>query len=73
MGGVMSCIRSCLQTIGDAIMAVIGGIGRILQAIIGAVVRFCGIIVSFLTCGYCGSKGGRTKRQTRSHMRSTRV
>ncbi|KAL4722370.1 hypothetical protein ACLX1H_010722 [Fusarium chlamydosporum] len=53
-------------------MAVIGGIGRILQAIIGAVVRFCGIIVSFLTCGYCGSKGGRTKRRTGNHMRSTR-
>ncbi|SPJ81790.1 uncharacterized protein FTOL_09195 [Fusarium torulosum] len=73
MGGVVSCIKSCLQTIGDAIMAVIGGIGRILQALIGAVVKFCGIIVSFLTCGYCGSKGGRTKRRGHSHMKSTRV
>jgi uncharacterized membrane protein YuzA (DUF378 family) len=66
-------IRSCLQTIGDLVMAIIGGIGRILTAIVNGIVRLCGILVSFLTCGYCGSKGGRTKRRGHSHMRTTRV
>ncbi|KAF5002079.1 hypothetical protein FDECE_10726 [Fusarium decemcellulare] len=73
MGGIMSCIRSVFQTIGDAIMAVISGIGNIIHALISAIVRFCGIIVSFLTCGYCGSRGGRARRRTGRHMRTTRV
>lgn len=46
-------------------MAVISGIGGILQAIISGIVSFCGIIVSFLTCGYCG---GKRRRTTRSHV-----
>lgn len=45
-------------------MAVISGIGGILQAIISGIVSFCGIIVSFLTCGYCGKR----RRTTRSHV-----
>ncbi|KAM5346877.1 hypothetical protein ACJ41O_009882 [Fusarium nematophilum] len=73
MGGIMSCIRSALQTIGDAIMAVIRGVAGIVTALINAVVRFCGIIVSFLTCGYCGSRSGRARRRTGRHMRTTRV
>ncbi|KAH6973623.1 hypothetical protein BGZ61DRAFT_591029 [Ilyonectria robusta] len=70
MGGVVSCIKAALRTIGDAIMAVISGIGGILQAIISAIVRFCGIIVRFLTCGYCGSKrhGGGTRTSRRSRV-----
>ncbi|TWU77023.1 hypothetical protein ED733_007662 [Metarhizium rileyi] len=59
MGGVLSCIQSALSAIGGCIMAVISGIGGILQAIISGVVSFCGIIVRFLTCGYCGRGGGR--------------
>ncbi|EXM34811.1 hypothetical protein FOTG_01494 [Fusarium oxysporum f. sp. vasinfectum 25433] len=66
-------IRSCLQTIGDVIMAIIGGIGRIITAIVNGIVAFCSILVRFLTCGYCGSKGGRAKRRGHSHMRTTRV
>ncbi|KAG5750984.1 hypothetical protein H9Q69_013863 [Fusarium xylarioides] len=73
MGGIMSCIRSCLQTIGDVIMAIVGGIAKIITAVVNGVARFIGILVSFLTCGYCGSKGGRTKRRGHSHMRTTRV
>lgn len=48
-------------------MAVISGIGGILQAIISGIVSFCGIIVSCLTCGYCGRKGHGT-RTRRSHV-----
>jgi hypothetical protein len=51
-------------------MAVISGIGGILQAIISGVVSFCGIIVSFLTCGYCGRKGGGRRH---GGMRRSRV
>lgn len=54
-------------------MAVVSGIGNIIHALISAVVRFCGIIVSFLTCGYCGSRSGRARRRTGRHMRTTRV
>ncbi|KAL2210332.1 hypothetical protein CC79DRAFT_1330713 [Sarocladium strictum] len=50
------------RTIGNCIMAVISGIGGILQAIISGIVSFCGIIVRFLTCGYCGGKGGGRRR-----------
>ncbi|XP_044721846.1 uncharacterized protein HRG_04761 [Hirsutella rhossiliensis] len=64
MGAVVSCIRSALQTIGGCIMAVISGIGGILQAIISGIVSFCGIVVSFLTCGYCGKR----RRTTRSRV-----
>lgn len=53
-------------------MAVISGIGGILQAIISGIVSFCGIIVSFLTCGYCGGRkrhgGGGGRRTRRSHV-----
>lgn len=50
-------------------MAVISGIGGILQAIISGVVNFCGIIIRFLTCGYCGSKGGKRSHGTRTRSR----
>ncbi|KAG5960622.1 hypothetical protein E4U13_008074 [Claviceps humidiphila] len=68
MGGILSCIKSALATIGNCIMAVISGIGGILQAIINGIVSFCGIIVRFLTCGYCGRSrtgGGRRTRTSR--------
>ncbi|EXM09255.1 hypothetical protein NOF04DRAFT_8759 [Fusarium oxysporum II5] len=54
-------------------MAIVGGIAKIITAIVNGVARFIGILVSFLTCGYCGSKGGRAKRRGHSHMRTTRV
>ncbi|KAI1392288.1 uncharacterized protein F4822DRAFT_425497 [Hypoxylon trugodes] len=54
MGAVVSCIESIFRTIGNVIMAIVTGIGSILQAIISGIVTFFGIIVSFLTCGYCG-------------------
>ncbi|KND86488.1 hypothetical protein TOPH_08892 [Tolypocladium ophioglossoides CBS 100239] len=65
MGAVLSCIQSLLSTIGGCIMAVISGIGGILQAIISGIVSFCGIVVSCLTCGYCGR---RRHHATRSHV-----
>jgi hypothetical protein len=45
-------------------MAVVTGIGNILTAIIHGVVNFIGIIVSFLTCGYCG---GKSRKRTGTH------
>lgn len=54
-------IQSALQTIGGCIMAIIGGIGSILHAIISAIVSF-GIVLSCLTCGYCGRRRARTTR-----------
>ncbi|KAI1407762.1 hypothetical protein F5Y13DRAFT_194996 [Hypoxylon sp. FL1857] len=56
MGAVVSCIESIFRTIGNVIMAIVTGIGSILTAIINGIVAFFGIIVSFLTCGYCGGR-----------------
>ncbi|GAB1312134.1 hypothetical protein MFIFM68171_02344 [Madurella fahalii] len=61
MGAVVSCIQSCLRTIGRTIMAVINGIGGIIMAIVNGIVRFLDIIVGFLTCNTCG---GRHRRHT---------
>jgi len=53
-------------------MAVVTGIGNILTAIIHGVVNFIGIIVSFLTCGYCGGSRRRTgTHSTRGHHTTT--
>ncbi|KAI1473863.1 hypothetical protein K445DRAFT_322508 [Daldinia sp. EC12] len=54
MGAVVSCVESIFRTIGNVIMAIVSGIGNILHAIISGIVSFFGIVVSFLTCGYCG-------------------
>ncbi|KAI1779374.1 hypothetical protein F4818DRAFT_404327 [Hypoxylon cercidicola] len=56
MGAVVSCIQSIFRTIGSVIMAIVAGVGNILHAIISGIVAFFGIIVGFLTCGYCGGR-----------------
>jgi predicted metal-binding protein len=45
-------------------MAIVNGIGNILHAIISGIVAFFDIIISFLTCGYCG---GRRRRSGGTH------
>lgn len=54
-------------------MAVINGIGGIIMAIVSGVVTFLDIIVSFLTCGYCGGRrrGGGMRRH--HHTRRSRI
>ncbi len=53
-------------------MAVISGIGGIITAIINGIVSFCGIVISFLTCGYCGRRsGGMRGGSRRSHGTTT--
>ncbi|KXJ93979.1 hypothetical protein Micbo1qcDRAFT_201908 [Microdochium bolleyi] len=72
MGAVFSCIRDAFRAVGRAIMAVVSGIGGIITAIVHGVVSFIGVIVSFLTCGYCGGKRkGRTGGG--HHARTSRV
>ncbi|KAI0147503.1 hypothetical protein GGR57DRAFT_505680 [Xylariaceae sp. FL1272] len=68
MGAVVSCVQSIFRTIGNVIMAIVNGIGNILHAIISGIVSFFDILISFLTCGYCGKsrRGG-----TRSHRHTT--
>ncbi|KYK59782.1 hypothetical protein DCS_00916 [Drechmeria coniospora] len=62
-----------MATIGSCIMAVISGIGGILQAIISGIVSFCGIIVSFVTCGYCGRRHGAGGRRMHTRTRRSRI
>ncbi|RYP20691.1 hypothetical protein DL765_002641 [Monosporascus sp. GIB2] len=70
MGAVFSCIADAFRAVGRAIMAVISGIGGIITAIVNGVVSFCGVIISFLTCGYCGRRRGGGMR-TRRHGATT--
>ncbi|KAI1320159.1 hypothetical protein F5Y16DRAFT_405707 [Xylariaceae sp. FL0255] len=70
MGAVVSCIESVFRTIGSVLMAIVNGIGSILMAIINGIVAFLDIVISFVTCGYCG--GGRRGGGTRTH-RTSRV
>ncbi|OTB03967.1 hypothetical protein M426DRAFT_321262 [Hypoxylon sp. CI-4A] len=79
MGAVVSCVQSIFRTIGNVIMAIVSGIGNILHAIISGVVSFFGIIIGFLTCGYCGGRRHTTGTTTgrrrgfggRSHATTT--
>ncbi|RYP68299.1 hypothetical protein DL770_008462 [Monosporascus sp. CRB-9-2] len=71
MGAVFSCIADAFRAVGRAIMAVISGIGGIITAIVNGIVSFCGVIISFLTCGYCGRRGGTGGRHTRRHGATT--
>ncbi|KAH6855182.1 hypothetical protein B0I37DRAFT_49974 [Chaetomium sp. MPI-CAGE-AT-0009] len=56
MGAVVSCIQSCVRTIGRTIMAVINGIGGIIMAIVNGIVNFLSIVVGCLTCNTCGGR-----------------
>ncbi|KAI4866336.1 hypothetical protein F4820DRAFT_261250 [Hypoxylon rubiginosum] len=69
MGAVVSCIQSIFRTIGSVIMAIVAGVGNILHAIISGVVSFFGIIVGFLTCGYCGGRRHGTTTGTSTGRR----
>ncbi|KAK4236329.1 hypothetical protein C8A03DRAFT_35773 [Achaetomium macrosporum] len=64
MGAVVSCIESCLRTIGRTIMAVINGIGSIIMAIVNGIINFLDIIVGCLTCNTCGGRRHRTAGTT---------
>ena len=63
-------IKSCFQTIGSVLMAIVNGIGSILTAIIHGIVSFLDILISFLTCGYCG---GKRKRTRKTHTTTSRI
>lgn len=56
-------------------MAVVSGIGGIITAIVNGIVSFIGVLVSFLTCGYCGGKrkGGRSHAGGHHSTRTSRV
>ncbi|KAI1854251.1 hypothetical protein JX265_000659 [Neoarthrinium moseri] len=72
MGAVVSCIQNMFRTIGSCLMAIVNGIAGILTAIIHGIASFFNILISFLTCGYCGRKRGA--RAGRSHgTRTSRV
>ncbi|KAK7969376.1 hypothetical protein PG984_000650 [Apiospora sp. TS-2023a] len=71
MGAVVSCIKSCFATIGSVLMAIVNGIGSILTAIIHGIVSFLDILISFLTCGYCGGK--RKSRGHKTHTTTSRI
>ncbi|KAI4604211.1 hypothetical protein LQW54_004434 [Pestalotiopsis sp. IQ-011] len=72
MGAVVSCIQSLFRTIGNVLMAIVNGIASILTAIIHGIASFFNILISFLTCGYCGRKRGGGTR-TRGHHTTSRV
>ncbi|KAH8662060.1 hypothetical protein BX600DRAFT_465483 [Xylariales sp. PMI_506] len=70
MGAVVSCIEGLFRTIGSCLMAIVNGVASILTAIIHGIASFLDILISFLTCGYCGGRrrgrGGTTGRRHRT-------
>ncbi|KAK4102069.1 hypothetical protein N658DRAFT_385838, partial [Parathielavia hyrcaniae] len=60
MGAVVSCIQSCLRTIGRTIMAIINGIGSVIMAVVNGIMNFLNIIVGCLTCNRSGGRRHRT-------------
>lgn len=59
MGAVVSCIQGMFRAIGSCLMAIVNGVASILTGIIHAIASFFNILISFLTCGYCGRKRSR--------------
>ncbi|GAQ03648.1 hypothetical protein ALT_0969 [Aspergillus lentulus] len=69
MGAVVSCIRDVFRSIGACLMGIVNTIGAVLKAIINGVVSLCDIVISCLTCGYCGNRGRmRSSRHRRSRV-----
>lgn len=48
------------RAIGSCLMAIVNGVASILTGVIHAIASFFNILISFLTCGYCGRKRSRT-------------
>lgn len=46
-------------------MGIINAIGSVIMAIVGGVMSLCRVIITCLTCGYCGRSGGRRVKTTR--------
>ncbi|KAL3422305.1 hypothetical protein PVAG01_06461 [Phlyctema vagabunda] len=70
MGAVVSCITGMFRAIGSGLMAIVNGIASMLQGIVGAIASFFNILISCLTCGRSGRRGGggRRTRGTASHV-----
>ncbi|OJJ97507.1 uncharacterized protein BO95DRAFT_467107 [Aspergillus brunneoviolaceus CBS 621.78] len=68
MGAVVSCIQSVFHAIGACLMGIVNTIGSVCKAIIDGIVTLFDVIISCLTCGYCGNR-----RRTRTHGRRSRV
>ncbi|OJJ04776.1 hypothetical protein ASPVEDRAFT_86158 [Aspergillus versicolor CBS 583.65] len=70
MGAVFSCIADLFRSIGACIMGVVNAIATGIKVVINGIVSVLGVLVSCLTCGYCG----RRRRGTRGmHHRSRAV
>ncbi|KAE8388258.1 hypothetical protein BDV23DRAFT_159653 [Aspergillus alliaceus] len=68
MGAVVSCIQSVFHAIGACLMGIVNTIGSVCKAIIDGVVTLFDVIISCLTCGYCGRRRGGTRRTRRSRI-----
>lgn len=59
-------IAGVFQSIGACLRGIVNAIGSVIMAIVNGVVSLCDIIITCLTCGYCGRrKGTRTTRRSR--------
>ncbi|KAE8349114.1 hypothetical protein BDV28DRAFT_68842 [Aspergillus coremiiformis] len=68
MGAVVSCIQSVFHAIGACLMGIVNTIGSLCKAIIDGVVTILDVIISCLTCGYCGRRRRGTMRTRRSRI-----
>ncbi|KAL4898647.1 hypothetical protein BDV59DRAFT_197536 [Aspergillus ambiguus] len=68
MGAVISCIGDVFRSIGACLMGIVNAIGSVCKAIIDGVVTVIDVIISCLTCGYCGRRRGTMRRTRRSRV-----
>ncbi|KAL4927513.1 uncharacterized protein BDV17DRAFT_266424 [Aspergillus undulatus] len=66
----MPQIRDLFRSIGACIMGVVNAIASGIKIVINGIVSVLGVIVSALTCGYCGR---RRRTTTRARHRSRPV
>ena len=61
-------IQSVFHAIGACLMGIVNTIGAVCKAIIDGVVTLFDVIISCLTCGYCGRRRRGTTRTRRSRI-----
>lgn len=66
---VLNQIGDVFRSIGACLMGIVNTIGRVCKAIIDGVVTVIDVIISCLTCGYCGRRRRMTRGTTTRRSR----
>ncbi|RMJ27516.1 hypothetical protein PHISP_01645 [Aspergillus sp. HF37] len=70
MGAVASCIVGVFNSIGACLLGIVHIVGSICSGIVNGIVGLFEVLVTCLTCGYCGRRKGGTGTGSRRIRRS---